>query len=178
MVPDRKSKYSLNVLSSLLVLGFVFLVFAAEFSEAKSTPEQQQSTIQKRDLAGELQAYFNAEFAMLRAEQAMELQDQRYIAQLEILDLSHRRAWEEELRRSRRLYAERVRYIDNLETLRRMETKKKDARALRKFIENDSDGALPRWRREQKLAAQADALNRSLKAMVQGYDQDSPNRTI
>jgi hypothetical protein len=59
-----------------------------------------------------------------------------------------------------------------------METKKKDARALRKFIENDSDGALARWRREQKLAARADVFNRSLKALVQGYDQDSPNRRI
>jgi len=135
---------------------------------------RQQVKIETEELTKEMQAYFDAEFELLRDQQEMESEDQQYIGELERLDPSRKSKWEVQLQSSQKLFERRAKYSSDLRGLLDSELKEKRRKALRYFIDHDPDGAKPRYARQRTMAAQGYVVNQFLKALVESYRQQPP----
>jgi hypothetical protein len=135
---------------------------------------RQQVKIETAELTKELRAYFDAEFDLLRENQALESEDQESINTLETLDPTRKAAWKLQLESSQKLYDSRAKYLSDLKGLLDMEMKEKRRKALRYFIDHDPDGAKARYGRQRTMAAQCYVVNQFLKALVESYKRQPP----
>ncbi len=135
---------------------------------------RQQVKIETQELTKELQVYYDAEFDLLADEQKMEAEDQDSITMLAQLDSPRRAAWEKQLADSKKLYAERAKYISDLKGLQAIQMKEKRRKAMRYFIDHDNDGAKARYERQRRMAAQEFVVNQFLKVLPESYRQNPP----
>jgi hypothetical protein len=135
---------------------------------------RQQVKIETQELSKELQAYFDGELDLLQEEQKMEAEDQGSIAMLEQLDPARKAAWDKQLADSKKLYAERAKYISDLKGLEVTEMKDKHRKAMRYYIDHEHDGAKARYERQRKMAAQEFVINQFLKVLPESYRQHPP----
>jgi len=135
---------------------------------------RRQVKIETDELTKELQAYFDAEFDLLQEEQSMESEDQHSIAELERLDPSRGRKWEDQLLSSKNLFERRAKYLSDLKGLHDVEMREKHRKALRYFIDHEPDGAKARYGRQRTMAAQGYVVSLFLKALVESYKHQPP----